>query len=587
MRVINDPYQTKLQVMAGAASDEPADFYYQDDLYLERPDDKYSCPICLCPVQRQAHLTECCGRHFCLPCIRRLRNERKPCPMCKESPLAIFPNKERQREIKQLRVRCPLSLPVYRDATIGGRGRANSEDGTTEAQGDCKASSENQSDLTNDFEATDLSKAVDQLKFDDFNVSTCGGEQLSSSTEQIQLESAELQQVNETERSVHPDVARDAPACDWTGELGHVEKHVSDVHGAQMLRRIRSSDSGEVTLPTAPPRQQRVHIHHRHHVHSTANVPNHRNVTFHYVRTPEGVVNFHYHVNRSRPFNEVSNRLPTAPNSNSADVGSPSSAIDQVDSSSRDRPEMHQNTQRVQPHTLSDISSPSPLNAENTRLTSSDHAPMATGQTGSQQSTSGQTCLSTTSACSTEASRGQTSPDQQPQVPTDQSESDVERSDHLAGREELPQQGGDGVANQPLPSHHQRQRVVLLGPGQRPSSLQYPPGVVFVRRSCPHHHMQGTHRHHHHSHGPPFRHHHHCDPPPHHRHGPPPPHSHGPHPHGPPPPHPHGPPPPHPHGPPPPHPHGPPPPNGHIRRGHHGHHHGHGRRGHHMHHPPP
>ena len=107
--------------MADLEDDQPADFYYQDDLYIERPEEKFSCPICLCPVQREAHLTECCGRHFCLACIVRIRNDRKPCPMCKATPLVIFPNKERQREIKQLQVRCPLSLPPYRQL-LSGRG---------------------------------------------------------------------------------------------------------------------------------------------------------------------------------------------------------------------------------------------------------------------------------------------------------------------------------------------------------------------------------------------------------------------------------------------------------------------------------
>ena len=107
--------------MADLEDGQPADFYYQDDLYIERPEEKFSCPICLCPVQREAHLTECCGRHFCLACIVRIRNNRKPCPMCKAAPLVIFPNKERQREIKQLQVRCPLSLPPYRQL-FSGRG---------------------------------------------------------------------------------------------------------------------------------------------------------------------------------------------------------------------------------------------------------------------------------------------------------------------------------------------------------------------------------------------------------------------------------------------------------------------------------
>lgn len=91
-------------------SQEYVDYYFLEGLLLEEPPDKYSCPICLSPVQREAFLTQCCGKHFCRECISRLAQSRRPCPMCKSLPVMIFPNKERQREINQLRVRCPVQL---------------------------------------------------------------------------------------------------------------------------------------------------------------------------------------------------------------------------------------------------------------------------------------------------------------------------------------------------------------------------------------------------------------------------------------------------------------------------------------------
>lgn len=86
------------------------DYYFLEGLFLKNPPEKYSCPICLSSVQREAFLTQCCGTHFCLQCISRMVNASKPCPMCKASPLAVFPNKERQREINSLQVRCPTQL---------------------------------------------------------------------------------------------------------------------------------------------------------------------------------------------------------------------------------------------------------------------------------------------------------------------------------------------------------------------------------------------------------------------------------------------------------------------------------------------
>ena len=84
------------------------DYYFLDGFFQSDLSDKYSCPICLSPVQREAFLTECCGKHFCFRCISRMVGT-KPCPMCKAHPLVIFPNKERQREIKELSVCCPVS----------------------------------------------------------------------------------------------------------------------------------------------------------------------------------------------------------------------------------------------------------------------------------------------------------------------------------------------------------------------------------------------------------------------------------------------------------------------------------------------
>ncbi len=85
------------------------DYYFLDGFFTNETPEKYSCPICLSPVQREAFLTQCCGSHFCLHCVL-MAARGGPCPMCKGSPLVVFPNKERQREINVLQVRCPTQL---------------------------------------------------------------------------------------------------------------------------------------------------------------------------------------------------------------------------------------------------------------------------------------------------------------------------------------------------------------------------------------------------------------------------------------------------------------------------------------------
>ena len=83
------------------------DFLFDNETYVESVPEKFACPICLCQVQRDAHLTVCCGHHFCFQCIDVVGKDGKPCPMCKAS-VHIFPNKERQRDIKLLKVRCAV-----------------------------------------------------------------------------------------------------------------------------------------------------------------------------------------------------------------------------------------------------------------------------------------------------------------------------------------------------------------------------------------------------------------------------------------------------------------------------------------------
>ena len=100
----------KHTIMAEGGASDPVDFYFLEGLFLNQVPEKYSCPICLSPAQREAFLTQCCGNHFCLQCISRSVRAGKPCPMCKSSPLVIFPNKERQREVNLLQVHCPAKL---------------------------------------------------------------------------------------------------------------------------------------------------------------------------------------------------------------------------------------------------------------------------------------------------------------------------------------------------------------------------------------------------------------------------------------------------------------------------------------------
>lgn len=168
-----------------------------------------------------------------------LRDERKPCPMCNKSPLAVFPNKAQQREIKQLRVRCPLSLPVLYQEKNSGRGphHANAE---TQSDRTVKfdACSQSEDAKCSKLEDANLSKAVEKLKIKNINV-VLSEKNLAISTEQV--ESKCLEQPENVGGGTLKSVAvRDGASCDWIGALGQVEKHLLDVHGAPSQRIRRS-----------------------------------------------------------------------------------------------------------------------------------------------------------------------------------------------------------------------------------------------------------------------------------------------------------------------------------------------------------
>ena len=69
---------------------------------------KYTCPICT-KVLRDAHLTACCGQHFCASCLTHwlgTQQRRKTCPHCRQEDFQHIPNKERIREVNELKIRC-------------------------------------------------------------------------------------------------------------------------------------------------------------------------------------------------------------------------------------------------------------------------------------------------------------------------------------------------------------------------------------------------------------------------------------------------------------------------------------------------
>ena len=69
---------------------------------------KYVCTICL-KVMRQPRLTECCGQHYCDSCLTHWldgQREKRTCPQCRQEEFQSMLNKEKMREINDLKIYC-------------------------------------------------------------------------------------------------------------------------------------------------------------------------------------------------------------------------------------------------------------------------------------------------------------------------------------------------------------------------------------------------------------------------------------------------------------------------------------------------
>ena len=74
--------------------------------FVQRPPEDYFCPVTF-ELLLTPHLTACCGNYLSERAVKRLKQEGKPCPLCKEPELATMLDKRHVRRIREVRVRCP------------------------------------------------------------------------------------------------------------------------------------------------------------------------------------------------------------------------------------------------------------------------------------------------------------------------------------------------------------------------------------------------------------------------------------------------------------------------------------------------
>ena len=94
-----------------ASEDTKPSYGGYDYNFVGKTHEKYSCSICT-KVLRDAHLTVCCGQHYCASCLTHwtdTQRGRKTCPQCQEEDFQHVPNKAIIREVNELKIHCTNS----------------------------------------------------------------------------------------------------------------------------------------------------------------------------------------------------------------------------------------------------------------------------------------------------------------------------------------------------------------------------------------------------------------------------------------------------------------------------------------------
>ena len=75
--------------------------------FVEDPPEYLVCSICICPF-KEPHLVSCCGKKFCVTCIKRVEYAGQPCPMCRTYGFLTLIDRDFERQVLNLRVNCNL-----------------------------------------------------------------------------------------------------------------------------------------------------------------------------------------------------------------------------------------------------------------------------------------------------------------------------------------------------------------------------------------------------------------------------------------------------------------------------------------------
>ena len=104
--------------------------------FVQKPSKDFFCPVSFEILTDPQQTSFCCGHHLSRATADLLKRERKPCPMCKKTPLRTTDDPFFRRQVMALKVRCSNKALGCR--WVGGLGELEEHMKVESVEGKCE-----------------------------------------------------------------------------------------------------------------------------------------------------------------------------------------------------------------------------------------------------------------------------------------------------------------------------------------------------------------------------------------------------------------------------------------------------------------